>query len=279
MREPPAGRRGMPEEWRRTAPWPARQARVDPSVPNEARMWNSLTGGRDNFEADRSAARQLIAVSPVMAHLGPASRAFLRRVVTYLVAEAGIRQFLDIGTGMPAEGSVHSVAQAADPSCRIVYLDNDPLVIAHARADLRSTADGATSYIQADVSDTQAILDGTRQALDLDKPVGVLMIMVLHFVEDAAAALARLVAALSAGSYLAVVHPVRDERLVTAARRWSQLGGMPVFLRDRAEVSRWFAGLDLIEPGLIEVDQWRPAPGDRDYPDGLPLLAAVARKP
>jgi len=242
-------------------------------------MWNSLTGGRDNFEADRSAARQLVTVAPVMAQLGPASRAFLRRAVTYLAAEAGIRQFLDIGTGLPLPGSAHCVAQAVDPSCRVVYIDSDPVVISHARAHLRSGIGDAISYLQADASDTGAILDGAGEALDLDKPVGVLMIMVLHLVKDAGEALTRIVAALPAGSHLAVVHPVRDERLVTAARRWNRLGEMPVLLRDCAEVSEWFTGLDLVEPGLVEVDKWRPAPGDPDYPEGMPLLAAVARKP
>ena len=269
----------VPEDWRKRASRPVRPARVDPSVPNEARVWNSLTGGRDNFEADRSAARQLVTVSPLMAQVGPASRAFLRRAVTYLAAEAGIRQFLDIGTGMPAEGSAHCVAQQVDASCRVVYIDHDPLVISHARADLRSPADGAISYLVADARDTRAVVDGVGAALDLARPVAVLMIMVLHLLEDAADALARLVAAVPAGSYLAVVHPARDERLVTAARRGEQLGAVPVFLRDRADVARWLAGLELVEPGIVEVNRWRPAPGDRDYPEGMPLLGAVARKP
>jgi trans-aconitate methyltransferase len=269
----------VPEDQFHAASRPVRAARVDPSVPNAARVWNSLAGGRDNFESDRSAARQLVAAAPVMAQLGPASREFLRRVVTYLAAEAGIRQFLDIGTGMPAEGSTHSVAEAAAPSCRVVYVDNDPVVLSHARAQLRSPADGAISYLEADAADPRAILDGARQALDLTQPVGVLMIMVLQFVADAGDALARLVAALPAGSYLAVVHPVRDERLMLAARRWNQLGVPPIFLREREDVARWLSGLELVEPGIVQVDQWRPRPGDRSYPEGMPLLAAVARKP
>ncbi len=269
----------LPGDWRRAASRPVRHPRVDPSVPNVARVWDYMTGGRDNFEADRSAARQLLALSPVMAQLAPASRAFLGRAVSYLAAEAGIRQFLDIGTGMPAEASTHSVAQRVDPSCRVAYLDNDPVVIAHARAALRSSAAGGTSCLAADVRDTRAVLDGARQALDLTKPVGVIMAMVLQLVEDAAGPLAGLTAALASGSYLAVVHPDRDERTVMAARRWNQLGSVPAFLRDRSELGRLFAGLDVIEPGIVEVHQWRPAPGDRDYPEGMPLLGAVARKP
>jgi S-adenosyl methyltransferase len=280
MQDPPRRRPALPEDWVQAASRPLRAPRIDPSVPNEARVWNSLIGGRDNFEADRSAARQLLTLSPVvMAHAGSASRAFLHRAVTYLAAEAGIRQFLDIGTGMPAPGSAHCVAQAVDPRCRVVYVDNDPVVISHARAQLRSLAEGATSCLRADATDTRAILDGAQETLDLNRPVGVLMIMLLQFVEDAAGALGGLVAALSAGSYLAVVQPARDERTLPVARRWNQLGVLPVFLRDRDQVACWLAGLELVEPGIVEVHQWRPAPGDPDYPEGMPLLAAVARKP
>ncbi|HEY6496068.1 MAG TPA: SAM-dependent methyltransferase [Trebonia sp.] len=269
----------MAEEWLRAASRPLKPARVDASVPNVARVWNYLVGGRDNFEADRRAAEQLIALAPVMAHVAPASRAFLRRTVTYLAAEAGIRQFLDIGTGIPAAGNTHEVAQGAEPSCRVVYVDNDPVVLAHARAGLRSSAEGATSYLDADARDTETIIDGARATLDLTRPVGVIMIDILNFIEDAADVLARLTAAVPAGSYLVVMQPSRDERLAVAARRWNQLPTPPVFLRGRAEVTRWFGGLELVEPGIVDVDQWRPEPCDRLLPGGMPLLGAVARKP
>ncbi len=157
----------LPQDWLRAASRQAQQPRVDPSVPNVARVWDSITGGHDNFEADRTAARLLLAASPLMSQVGPASRAFLRRVVTYLAAEAGITQFLDIGTGMPAPDSVHGLAQAVDPSCRVVYVDNDPVVLSHVRAWHRSPADGTISYFEADVGDTQAVLGGARQVLDL----------------------------------------------------------------------------------------------------------------
>ena len=268
----------LPEDWLRAVSRPLRRARVDPSVPNVARVWDSITGGHDNFEADRSAARLLLAASPVMDQVGPASRAFLRRVVTYLVAKAGITQFIDIGTGMPAPGSVHSLAQAVDRSCRVVYVDNDPVVLSHVRAWLRSPDDGAVSYFEADVSDTQAVLGGAGQVLDLSRPVGVLMTMVLNFVEDAGGALGRLVTALPSGSYLAVAHPARDNRLVSAARLWNEMRTVPVFLRDIEDMARWLFGLDLVEPGIVEVHRWRPAPGDPDYPEGMPVLGAVARK-
>jgi trans-aconitate methyltransferase len=267
------------EEWLKATSRPVKPARVDSSVPNVARVWNYLIGGRDNFEADRQAAKQLVAASPVMAQAAPASRAFLRRAVTYLAAEAGVRQFLDIGTGLPTAGNTHEVAQAVDPSCRIVYVDNDPVVLSHARAGLRSTAEGTTSYIDADARDTCAIVAGASATLDLAKPVGVIMIDILNFVEDAVDVLGRLAAAVPAGSYLAVMQPSKDERLTDAARRWNQLAETPVFLRDRAQVTRWFVGLELVDPGIVEVHQWRPAPGDPRFPDGMPLLGAVARKP
>ena len=267
------------EEWLKAASRPVKSVRVDSSVPNVARVWNYLIGGRDNFEADRRAARQLIAVSPAMKQVGPASRAFLRRAVTYLAAEAGIRQFLDIGTGLPTEGNTHEVAQAVDPSCRVVLVDNDPVVLSHARALVRSSANGMTSYLDADARDTRTVMDGARRTLDLAQPVGVIMIDILNFLEDAGEVLARLAAAVPAGSYLAVLQPSRDERLSASARRWNQLAETPIFLRDRDQVTFWLAGLELVEPGIVEVDQWRPGPGDPDLPGGIPLLGAVARKP
>jgi hypothetical protein len=267
------------EEWLKGTSRPIKAARVDSSVPNVARVWNYLVGGRDNFEADRQAARQLLSLAPVMGQVALASRAFLRRTVTYLAAEAGIRQFLDIGTGIPTAGNTHEVAQAVNPSCRVVYVDNDPVVLSHARARLRSSDEGATAYLDADARDTQAIMSGACATLDLTRPVGVVMIDILNFLEDAASVLARVAAAVPAGSYLAVMQPSRDERLTAAARRWNQLAATPVFLRDRDQVVRWFTGLELIDPGIVEVHQWRPAPGDPDYPEGMPLFGAVARKP
>ena len=269
----------MSEEWLKAASRTIKAARVDPSVPNVARVWNYLVGGRDNFEADRQAARQLIAAAPVMEHVAPASRAFLRRAVTYLAAEAGVRQFLDIGTGMPTAGNTHEVAQAVDPSCRIVYVDNDPVVLAHARAGLRSSAEGATSYLDADARDTKAIVAGACETLDLDQPVGVIMIDILNFLQDAGDVVSRLAAEVPAGSYVVAMQPTRDERLIVAARRWNQLAPIPVILRDRDQVVQWFTGLEVVEPGIVEVHQWRPVAGDPDYPGGMPLLGAVARKP
>jgi hypothetical protein len=266
------------EEWLKATSRLVKPARVDSSLPNVARVWNYLIGGRDNFEADRRAARALLAAAPLMEQVALASRAFLGRTVTYLAAEAGIRQFLDIGTGIPAAGNTHEVAQAVDPSCRVVYVDNDPVVLSHARAKLRSAPEGATSYIDADARDIAAIMAGADATLDLAQPVGVIMIDIRNFLEDAGDVLDRTIAAVPGGSYLALMQPVRDGRLAAAAQRWNALAAIPVFLRDPAQVGRWLAGLELVEPGLVELQDWRPGPGDPACPGGVPLLGAVARK-
>jgi hypothetical protein len=252
---------GLPavsEEWLTAASRPVRAAKVDSSVPNVARVWNAMMGGRDNFEADRRAARRLIATAPVLAQAAPACRAFRRRTVRYLAAEAGIRQFLDIGA---------------------VYVDNDPVVLVHARASMRSPAEGTTGHLAADARDVPAVLDGASQTLDLTQPVGILLLDVLNFIPDAADVVAGLAAAVAAGSYLAVLQPAQDARLAVAQRLWNRVAQPPVYLRGRCQVGAWLGGLDLVDPGLVEVNQWRPAPDDPECPDGLPMLVAVARKP
>jgi SAM-dependent methyltransferase len=268
----------MAEDWGEDATRRAKAALISTTVPNAARVVDYLYGGENNFEVDRRAARALATTAPVIADIAPAVRAFQQRVLRFLVMEAGIRQFLDIGPGMPTAGNTHEVAQTVDPSCRVVYVDNDPVVLSHARAGLRSSGEGATSYLDADARDTGAVMAGASVTLDLAQPVGVIMIHILNFFEDAAEVLAQLAAAVPAGSYLAIMQPSRDERLTMAARRWNQLAATPVFLRDHGTVARWLAGLELVDPGIVEVHRWRPDPGDPDYPEGMPLLGAVARK-
>ena len=270
----------MSEDWLRATSRPVTPIKIDTSVPNVARVWNYLVGGRDNFEADRKAARLLISAAPVMTECGPASHAFLRRAVAYLAEQAGIRQFLDIGTGMPTGGNTHEVAQAAAPDCRVVYVDNDPIVLTHARALLRSE-EGGVSFLDADARDPAAVIDGARPTLDLERPVAVVMIDILDFLPDPLAAMAGLLAPLPSGSYLAMMQPTADKRLAAAADRWNRISPVQVYLRDRAMVEDWIAalGLDPVKPGIVEVDRWRPEPGDPRYPGGIPLLGAVARKP
>jgi S-adenosyl methyltransferase len=202
-------------------------------------------------------------------------------VVRFLAAEAGIRQFLDIGTGIPTPGSIHELAQDLDPASRIVCVDNDPVVLAHARALLRSRPEGIISYLEADAREPAAIVNGARRTLDLSQPTAILMIGILNFIEGpglVAAVLRQLVTAMSPGSCLVIVQPAQDEGLRAARRRWNELGQLPAWLRDRAEVASWFTGLSLVEPGIVEVHRWRPDEGDPAYPHGIPLYGAVGRK-
>ena len=272
----------MTDDWLRATTRPVKRAQIDTTVPNVARVWNYLVGGRDNFEADRRAARQLVAAAPVMADVAPASRAFLRRVVRYLVSEAGVRQFLDIGTGIPTAGNTHEIAQSVVPECRIVYVDNDPVVLAHARALLRSSPEGVTSYIDADAREPGKIIASAQEILDFDQPIAIVMIDILNFIEgtgEVGAILRALLASVPSGSYLALMQPAVDEGLIVAQRRWNQISPIPVWLRDRDAVAGWLEGLDLVEPGIVDVDKWRPADGDPVFTGGLPLSGVAARKP
>ena len=221
----------MTDDWLRKSTRPVRIARVDATAPSVARVWNYLGGGRDNFEADRAAARELIAAAPVMADVAQASRAFLRRVVTFLAAEAGIRQFLDIGTGIPAAGSTHELAQALDPASRIVYVDNDPVALAYARALTLSRHEGAISCLEADAREPVAIIDAARRTLNPRQPVAILMIGVLNFIEGpglVARVLGELTAALGPGSYLAVLQPAVHEGLIAAHMICGERGVHPM---------------------------------------------------
>lgn len=272
------------DEWLRQTTRPVKKAQIDTNVPNVARVWNYLVGGRDNFDADRKAARQLIGTAPVMEHVGIASRAFLRRAVTYLVREAGIRQFLDIGTGLPTAGNTHEIAQEVAPASKVVYVDNDPVVLSHARALLRSAPGGATNYVDADARDPGKIIEEARATLNLGEPAAVILIDILNFITGDAevrSILSFLMDTLVSGSYLVIMQPASDidSALLAAERRWNQIATTHVSLRDRAEVATWFGGLDLIEPGIVLVPEWRPEAGDPEFDMPMPLYAAVARKP
>jgi hypothetical protein len=274
----------MAESWPGNALHMVSIPQVDTSVANTARAWNYMIGGKDNFEADREAARQLIAVAPVISVAAPASRAFLSRAVRYLADEAGIRQFLDIGTGLPTAGNTHEIAQSVAPECRIVYVDNDPVVLVHARALLTSCPEGATSYIDADARDPGKILVEAAETLDFGEPIAIMMVDLLDFIEDDAAvsvAVSMLLAAVPSGSYLTIMHPASDldPALLTAARRWNSLAAQQVRLRSRQEVAAFLTGLALVEPGLVTVPQWRPDADEPTPAQAIPLYAVVARKP
>jgi O-methyltransferase involved in polyketide biosynthesis len=257
---------------------------IDTTVPHSARIWNYWLGGKDNFQVDREAGEQTIAVLPEIVDIARASRQFLVRVVQYLAGPAGIRQFLDIGTGLPTVENTHEVAQQVAPESRVVYVDNDPLVLVHARALLTSSPEGATDYVEADARDVDAILENAAATLDLSKPVAVTMLGILPFIGDddeAKAIVTRLLAALSAGSYLAITHStseVSGERVIEAVRQWNQVAPTPYTLRSPAQIADFFAGLELIEPGIVSCPEWRPEPGEAGHVQKMDEFCALGRK-
>jgi hypothetical protein len=257
---------------------------IDTSVARQARIYDYLLGGKDNFAADREAAEQAIAAFPGLATWARRNRAFLARAVNYLVADAGVRQFLDIGTGLPTANNTHEVAQRIAPETRVVYVDNDPVVLIHAQSLLNSAPDGATAYIQADLRDPEAILARAAETLDLSRPVALMLLAILHVIPDADdpwAVVGRLTAALPSGSYLVISHPARDihpEQVAEMTKRFNQrLGSVVSAGRTRDEVARFFTGLHLVEPGIVSTPRWRPGSGVEPAED--PAWAAVGRKP
>jgi len=266
-----------------TAPEPHDAPAFDTSVAHVARVYNYWLGGKDNFAADRAAAEQAMAAFPDIVHSARANRAFLRRVVTYLAGTAGIRQFLDIGTGIPSANNTHEVAQSVAADCRIVYVDNDPVVLAHARALLTSTPEGATDYIDADLRNADQILAKAGETLDFSKPVAIMLMAILQHLSDENdpyAVVGRLVAAVPPGSYLALSHPARDihaAEMAEMAKRLNATMAEKVTFRSQAEVVPFFAGLELLEPGMANVPDWRPESSE-EASSPAALWAGVARK-
>jgi len=256
----------------------------DTSVAHQARIYDYLLGGKDNYAADRAATEALRAVNPEIDSTVRANRAFLGRAVRYLAADAGIRQFLDIGTGIPTAGNTHEVAQAAAPESRVVYVDYDPVVLAHARALLVSGTEGATDYIDADLRDTGSILAGAAKLLDFSRPVAVTLISILHAIPDADdphALVARLMDAVPPGSYLALSHAGSDLVSPQVQHGIEDVAGRMIrqqyASRSREQVERFFQGTDLVEPGLVRVEDWRPNPAAGDTARSS-LWCAVGRK-
>ena len=265
-------------------------ADFDVLKPHAARRYNYWLGGKDHFQADRDSAAMIEQFAPSVAVGARQNRSFHGRAVRYLAAEAGVRQFLDIGCGLPAPDNTHELAQEVDPGARVVYVDNDPLVMAHARALLTGTREGRTAYVDADLREPDRILSGARATLDFDRPVAVLLVAVLHFIldeDDPYGLLARLVDAVPSGSYLVVTNATADymgaEQLAVleAANARAERREDRVRLRSRAEVERFFSGLDLLPPGVCPVSHWRPADPDEPLttPTDLCALAGVARIP
>ena len=264
---------------------PAGDPRLNTGVPHVARIYDYWLGGKDNFEVDREAAEQAIAVYPAILRGVRAQRAFLARAVRYLAEEAGIRQFLDIGTGIPTANNTHEVAQEAAADARVVYVDNDAMVLAHARALLTGLPQGSTAYLDADLREPGKILAGAAGPLDFGQPVAVLLIGILQLipdVDDPYGIVARLVDAVAPGSWLAVYHPASDidqDRVGEAVRRVNARTAGSTTLRSHAEITRFFDGLRLLEPGLVQVHQWQPGSVIPDVGEPIAAYAGLARKP
>jgi hypothetical protein len=256
--------------------------KIDTTVPHSARVWNYWLGGNDNYAVDREAGDQYKAVFPLIVEVARAQRAYLGRAVSYLVGEVGIRQLIDVGTGLPTVDNTHEVAQRIAPECRIVYVDNDPLVLVHARALLTSSPEGATDYIDADMRNPKAIVDAADRLLDLTSPVGLLFMGVLGHVVDydeARSIVSHLLDALPSGSYLALADGVDDDPGGRQAEEeYADTGAVPYVLRSSEQIAGFFDGLELVDPGLVSVTRWRPDAPVQAGPD-LPNLAGVARKP
>ena len=257
--------------------------KIDTSVPHSARVWNYWLGGKDNYEIDRTIGDQVVQMFPAIRDSARAARSFLVRSVTYLTVEARIRQFLDVGTGLPTADNTHQVAQRLAPDARIVYVDNDPLVLVHARALLTSSPDGATDYVDADMHDAGRIVGEAARTLDLTQPVALIMNGIMGHVEDddeAHAIVGRLVDALPPGSYLAMSDGTNTDKAgVRSTELYRDSGAVPYHMRSPAAFTAFFDGLELVEPGVVAREDWRPdfaRPADAVR---LPGLAGVGRKP
>lgn len=274
-----------------TSNWTREAARTDPEAlpeidttrPSVARMYDYYLGGKDNYAVDRGAVDRVEAAMPEIRTLAEENRAFLRRAVRYMV-DQGIRQFIDIGAGLPTAGNTHEVAQESVPDARVVYVDNDPIVLAHGRALLATNA--STTVITADMRRPADVLDHpeTRRMLDLDQPVGVLLIAMPHFLlhEERPEIIGALHDRLAPGSLLSLTHVTGDEQPADAVAKIEKVYAetpTPIFSRPRDEVALFFDGFDLVDPGLVTIDEWRPAPGDAVQEAGRWLYGGVGRKP
>jgi O-methyltransferase involved in polyketide biosynthesis len=254
----------------------------DVTVPSSARIWNYWVGGKDHFAADREAADKVVAAMPSLPLIAKAVRRFLIDIVRTLTVDHGIRQFLDIGTGLPTADNTHEVAQRAAPESRIVYVDNDPLVLAHAKALLVSAPEGKTDYVPADLRDTDEILSVAARTLDFGQPVAVMLLAILHFMPDADdpyRIVKQLLDPLPAGSFLVICHAaddIRSDQVANAKLRYNESGPAQMNPRNRTEIARFFAGLDLVGPGVVPVAEWL---GEDDGDSPLAAYVGVARKP
>jgi O-methyltransferase involved in polyketide biosynthesis len=260
--------------------------KLDTTVSHSARIWNYWLGGKDNYAVDREAGDKVAAMLPSIVAQARADRAFLGRAIGHLAGEAGIRQFLDIGTGLPTAENTHEVAQRIAPASRIVYADNDPLVLAHARALLTSTPEGTCDYVAGDLREPDEILAQAARTLDLTKPVALMLLGVLHHIPGTGQAYAivqRLTAALVPGSFLAINHStsaIHGAAMEEAVAHWNRVGTPSMTLRTPEQIARFFDGLDLLPPGVVSCSRWRPGPTPSgEQPAEVDEFCGVARKP
>ncbi|HEX8005736.1 MAG TPA: SAM-dependent methyltransferase [Trebonia sp.] len=235
--------------------------RIDTSVPHPARVWDYWLGGTDNYRVDREVSDEIVRVMPDLPINARAERQFIGRVVSHLAGTAGIAQFLDIGTGIPTADNIHQVAQRVNPAARIVYVDNDPIVLVHARALLKGTPEGCTDYVDADVRDPEPLLQAATETLCFERPIALMLLGVLEFVPDDTLvhdAVAVLVDALPSGSYVAIASSVRSPSMELAAAAWNASGATPIVLRTPRQLVAMFDGLDLLTPGVVSLPQWWP---------------------
>jgi len=255
---------------------------IDTTVPHSARIWNYWLGGKDNYPVDREAGDQFVKAFPGIVAEARANRQFLARAIRYLVTEADIHQFLDVGTGLPTVDNTHEVSQRLDPACRIVYVDNDPLVLAHARALLTSTPEGVTDYVDADLRDPDEILDAAAGTLDFSKPVALILSGIMgHVADDEGphAIVRRLVDRLPSGSYLMLQDgTVVSQENADALEDYNESGAVPYHLRTPEQIASFFAGLDLIEPGVVPIQMWRPDVTPAEPKDHVDTFGGIGRK-
>jgi hypothetical protein len=252
--------------------------KIDTTVPHSARVWNYWLGGKDNYPVDRAMGDEILAMVPDMPRIARLQRAFLTRAVHYLVGEAGIRQFLDIGTGLPTADNTHQAAQAIAPEARIVYVDNDPLVLVHAQALLTSSTEGACDYVDADVRDPDKILAEAARTLDFSKPIAVMMLGILGQIpdsDDPEAIVSKLRDAVPSGSYMAISDGVNISETFNEAVRHSGW----YHARSPEQITGFFAGLELVEPGVVSLTRWRPEASPFPEPDDVPGMCGIGRKP
>ena len=268
-----------------TSGQPPAPPEIDTSVPHSARIWNYWLGGKDNYPVDREAGDQFGAVFPGVVDVTRASRQFLIRAVRFLAGEVEIRQFLDIGTGLPTAENTHEVAQRVAPESRIVYVDNDPVVLIHARALLSSSGEGRTAYVDADLQDPDKILDAAAETLDFTRPIALMLMGILGHVTDddeARSIVKRLLDALASGSHLVLCDGTDTNPAgVAAQEQYNRSGAVPYRLRSPAQLTGFFDGLELVEPGVVSVSQWRPDPADAvgGLPAAVDAFGGVGRKP